>query len=243
MDKKTLVFTATYNEAGNIEDLLSKINENLPQADILVIDDNSPDGTGTILDKIAAENNFLKVIHREGKLGVGSAHKRAFKYAIENEYYQLFTMDADFSHDPKDLPRLMKKLENNDFVIGSRWIEGGQIDYGLIRKIFSRTANFLARNVLGINLTENTNSLRGFKISLLKRFPLKQVKSDGYSFFFETTFTVSRMTKNLGEIPSHFADRREGVSKINKFEILKGVLTLFKLFFRRFLPLKIPSQT
>lgn len=239
---KMLIFTATYNEKENITPLLEGIWESVPEADILVIDDRSPDGTGEVLDAIAQLNPKLKVRHRSGKLGVGSAHREAIGYARENRYDKLITMDADFSHDPKVIKDIIKALHQYEFVIGSRFVEGGKLDYSGFRRLISFGANLLSRYVLGITCRETTTSFRGFRASLLNRLPIHQVKAEGYSFFLECTFLVCRTTKSVLEIPIHFQDRRHGQSKISQSEIYKGLLTVLRLTFSRLFS-KGPSQS
>lgn len=231
--QKVLIFTATFNEALNIENLTREIFHYVPGAEMLVIDDNSPDGTGAILDRMAKENPKLHVIHRKGKLGLGTAHIAAMEYAVKNNYDQLVTMDADFSHHPKYLPELHRLLDTHDFVIGSRYVKGGGLGYGFVRTFISKTANFLARLLLSIKLQECTTSYRGFKRDLLIKLLDKKISSTGYSFFFEMVYLVSGTTKNVTEFPIYFADRVAGESKISKQEIVRGVTTLFKLFMRR----------
>ena len=231
---RTLVFTATYNEVDNIEQLVREIFQYLPGQEILVIDDSSPDGTGDLLDTLSADNPNIHVIHRPSKLGLGTAHLLAMKYAIHGGFDFLITMDADFSHHPKYLPTMAKLLEENDFVIGSRYASGGRCDYGLLRIFVSRTANTLARFFLGIPTHEATTSYRGFPITLLKRMDLNSIRSNGYSFFMESIFVVTQTTRNLAEFPIHFEDRRAGTSKISKQEVLKAMYNLIWMFFRRF---------
>lgn len=238
MTSRILVFTATYNEKENMPPLLEGIWSVVPNADIFVIDDNSPDGTGLLLDQLAQQNPKLLVKHRPGKLGVGSAHSEAIKYACEKEYDILITMDADFSHDPKVIDSMIKGLESNDFVIGSRFVEGGKLDYSGFRRFISLGANWLARYALGIRCRETTTSFRGFRKSLLQKLPIQQVKAEGYSFFLECTYLVCRTTQKVQEIPIHFQDRRYGQSKISQAEIYKGFLTLFRLCFQRLFHLK-----
>ena len=153
----TLVFTATYNEADNVENLLNEIFSHLPDVDILIVDDHSPDGTGPLLDQLAAKNSRIHVVHRPSKLGLGTAHLLAMKYALHHNYEHLITMDADFSHNPKYLTIMKQLLEDNDFVIGSRYAKGGRCDYGLVRTLISRTANTLARYLLGIQTVSYTH--------------------------------------------------------------------------------------
>jgi len=235
--KRVLVFTATYNERDNIETLLKEVWAASPSADVLVVDDHSPDGTGQLLDTIALHDSRLKVIHRKAKLGLGSAHKIAFKYAQKNHYDALITMDADFSHDPKEIPKICELLADSDFVIGSRFAPGGSLDYSGLRLLVSRSANVLARYLLGISLRETTTSYRGFRSKLLKTFDVDSIAAEGYSFFFESVYRICQHTTQVKEFPIHFEDRRAGVSKISKKEIFRGCLTLFRLFFNRVLGL------
>ena len=229
----TLVFTATYNEADNVENLLNEIFSHLPDVDILIVDDHSPDGTGPLLDQLAAKNSRIHVVHRPSKLGLGTAHLLAMKYALHHNYEHLITMDADFSHNPKYLTIMKQLLEDNDFVIGSRYAKGGRCDYGLVRTLISRTANTLARYLLGIPTHEATTSYRGFSVDLLRQMDLNSIWSDGYSFFMESIFVVRLATRKLAEFPIHFEDRRAGTSKISKREIFKAIYNIFRLFYRR----------
>ncbi|MCF8719857.1 polyprenol monophosphomannose synthase [Nitrospina gracilis] len=230
---RILVFTATYNEADNIEALIEGIRRYVADADILVVDDASPDGTGDLLDRLAEREKKLHVVHRPGKLGLGTAHLFAMQFAILHDYDILITMDADFSHNPQYLPTLLKLMEENDFVIGSRYISGGRCDYGFVRTLVSRTANTLVHLLLNIPTHETTTSYRGFRVSLLKRMDLNSLRSEGYSFFMESIFLVHRATKKMAEFPIHFEDRRAGQSKISKREIIKAMLNLLRVAFRR----------
>ena len=240
--KRILVFTATYNEAENIEDLIVSVFENLQDTVMLIIDDSSPDGTGNILKELSLKNKQLNIIHRPQKLGLGTAHKLAMKYAIKNNFDILITMDADFSHHPKYLNKMISLMVNNDFVTGSRYIKGGGQNYGLYRKSLSVTANFLARNILNIPLKECTTSYRGFKVSKLKSINLDSIQSEGYSFFVESIFYICQLTKKIDEFPIFFSDRQSGISKISKIEIFKSVLCLFKLFFKRVFPREFKKE-
>lgn len=235
---KVLVFTATFNEYENVQDLIKSILFYLPDADILIVDDNSPDGTGRMLQKMCERQKQLNVIHRHRKLGLGTAHKIAKKYAVEHEYDVLVTMDADFSHDPKYLPELIREMENNEFVIGSRYTKGGKCDYGFKRAVISKTANHLARFLLGIRLRETTTSYRAFKRSLLLNLDIDNIKSNGYSFFVESLYNITKITNKTSEFPIHFQDRRSGISKISKTEIFKAIFTLLRLFFKRIFNIK-----
>ena len=240
--EQILVFTATYNEAENIEDLIISVFDHLRDTEMLVIDDDSPDGTGNILKELAKKYKQLNIIHRTRKLGLGTAHKLAMKYAIENNFDILITMDADFSHHPKYLKKMVSMMVNNDFVTGSRYINGGGLNYGLYRKTLSVTANLLARNLLDIPLKECTTSYRGFQVSILKAMNLDSIQSDGYSFFVESIYYICRLTNKIDEFPIFFSDRQSGISKISKLEIFKSVYCLFKLFFNRVLSQKFKKE-
>ena len=231
--KKILVFFATYNEADNIENLLKCTFEHLPDQELLVVDDDSPDGTGEMLDKFVQTNKKVSVIHRPRKLGLGTAHKLAMLYAIKNQFDILITMDADFSHHPEYLPTLVDLMNDNDFVIGSRYVKGGGLSYGFFRRTLSITANILTRHMLKIPLKECTTSYRGFQVSLLKKINLNLIRSEGYSFFIESIYIIHRLTDKITEFPIFFYDRQSGNSKISKIEIIKSVFCLGKLFYKR----------
>jgi dolichol-phosphate mannosyltransferase len=237
--KRVLVFTATYNEADNIGPLVEAVFQALPDCEMLVVDDNSPDGTGKILDELAAREPRLRVIHRPGKNGLGTAHKLAFQYALDNGYDALVTMDADFSHDPAALPEMMRQLAQAEFVTGSRYASGGGSEQTLSRVILSRGANSLTRLLLGIPVHETTTSYRGFRRSLLERLDIDGIRSEGYSFFVESIYQVTSRARSEGgiaamaEFPIQFADRRAGQTKISRKEIWRGMTTLARLAAKR----------
>jgi dolichol-phosphate mannosyltransferase len=231
---KVLVFTATYNERENIAPLIGEICRIVPMADILVLDDNSPDGTGVFLDEIADINPLVKVIHRKAKLGLGTAHSLAMIYAIKHGYDFLVTMDADHSHSPADIPRLISRLcteddGNADFVIGSRYMPGGSCDYGGYRKFLSVGGNWLTRAVTGIPMHEFTTSFRAFRVDKLAQSNFGWVENGGYSFFLEVAIRLHRAGLEVAEVPIHFYDRNAGASKIPKLEIFRGIKKLLIL--------------
>lgn len=230
---KLLIAIATYNEVENIEKLISEIHTQLPGQYVLVIDDNSPDGTGKKLELLQQKDPYLLTVHRSGKLGLGTAHVAMMEYTMTHGFEGLITMDADFSHNPSYLPTMVSLLNDNDFVIGSRYMAGGKSNYGPYRMLLSLTANFLARILTGIPLHECTTAYRGYKISLLQKLHPERLKSNGYSFFVESLFYVVQLTPKVKEFPILFEDRLFGKSKINKMEIFKSVLMLFKLFWKR----------
>ena len=227
----SLIFTATYNEKENVRKLIDDITVYSPDSSILIIEDSSPDGTGEILKEIEKKNPNLKVIIREKKEGLDSAHKLAYKYAIENKYTKIITMDADLSHNAKEIPIILKLLDKNPFVIGSRYVLGGTCEMRLHRWIMSYFGNRFIKLILNINCNEFTTSYRGFNLNYLKKFHLNQVKSEGYSFFMETIFLINKLGYKIVQIPIQFANRKHGKSKIPKNEILRTLKNLFILRF------------
>jgi dolichol-phosphate mannosyltransferase len=230
---RILVFTATYNEADNIAALVRDVLSQLPTAEMLVVDDHSPDGTGELLEELKKSEPRLHVVHRPAKNGLGTAHKLAVKYALQVDCDALITMDADFSHDPSYLPEMVRLLENHEFVIGSRYAPGGSCEYPLSRVVLSRVANSLTRAFLGIPLHETTTSYRGFRRSLLQRMNVDAIRADGYSYFVESINQVARLTNGLCEFPIRFADRRAGSTKISKKEIWRAWTNLMRLTLQR----------
>ncbi len=233
-DHDLLVFTATYNEADNIENLVRDVLAACPNAHMLVVDDASPDGTGQLLEQMKQADPRLYVVHRPQKLGLGSAHELAMLYAMQAGYRTLVTMDADHSHDPAIIPRLVSELAEADFVIGARYIKGGSCDYHGYRKMVSLGANRAARYLIGVPLHEFTNAFRAFRVDFIRRMDLTRIRSHGYSFFLESVYRLHKAGARLREIPIHFRDRRAGASKIPKFEIFAGMHQLTRLVGSRF---------
>ena len=226
---KTLVFTATYNEAQNIKKLISLIYKNFPKADILVIDDNSPDLTYKLLKKLRKKYKNLKIKLRDKKYGLDSAHKFAYNFAKKNGYVKLITMDADLSHDPIEIKKIVRLLDKSEFVIGSRYIKGGKCELPLLRYLISFFGNKFIKFFLGIKCSEFTTSYRGFNLIKLKNFSLKKIKSKGYSFFMETIYLVNKKNFKITEIPIKFKNRIYGKSKIPKIEILRTIFNVIRL--------------
>jgi dolichol-phosphate mannosyltransferase len=228
---KNLIFSATYNEKDNIEELIEKINRYSSNSDIFIIDDNSPDGTGNILSRLKKENSNLDFLVREGKLGLDTAHKYAYDYAIKNGYKKLITMDADLSHDPKEIPKFLNLLDKHEFVIGSRYVKGGKCEMPLPRLFLSILGNKIIKFVLKIDCNEFTTSYRGFNLSKLNDFHLNQVKSKGYSFFMESLYQLNKNNYEILELPIFFENRVAGKSKIPKNEIFRTLKNLLLLLF------------
>jgi dolichol-phosphate mannosyltransferase len=228
---RLLVSLATYNEAGNLRDLVGEILEHAPGAQVLVIDDSSPDGTGRIADELVAEGRVAEVIHRPGKLGLGTAVLEAMRYAIEHGYDYYVNMDADFSHPPRFLPALVAGMECNDVMIGSRYVPGGGVEgeFNLKRKFMSTGINWYARLLLGLETKDNSGSYRCYRVSKLAEIPLERVRSRGYSFMEEILFWCKEAGCRMGETPILFENRRAGTSKINKGEAAKALWVLLRV--------------
>ena len=232
-EKKILVFTATYNEKENIVKLINSISKFCPNADILVIDDNSPDNTAEEVLNLKKTNEKIYLIKRDSKAGLDTAHKRAYNYALEKNYDFLITMDADLSHDPSELINFINNLEIHPFVIGSRYITGGKCLMKKRRLFLSRFGNILIKKVLGINCNEFTTSYRGFNLKKIGNFNLNQVNAKGYSFFMQTIYELSKIKVQIKEIPITFYDRSSGYSKLPKIEILRTLKNLVLLFYKK----------
>lgn len=228
MNKKTLVFTATYNEAENIKKFLN-IALKIDNIDILIIDDNSPDGTSKIIEDYKTNFSNLNLIKRKSKEGLDTAHKLAFNFAKKNNYTYLITMDADLSHDPKIIPLFIDTLNEKPFVIGSRYVKGASNDMKFFRYCLSYVGNKVIKLVLNIESDEFTSSFRGFALNKLKNLDINDVKAKGYSFFMGTIYLVNKLGYKIYQIPLQFKDRTEGVSKIPKIETLRTLKNLFLL--------------
>ena len=225
-EKEILIFTACYNEAENIEKLIKGIKKCLPTSSILIIDDNSPDKTQQKIIELKKEINQLNLIVREKKMGLDTAHKLAYEFAVKQKFNYLITMDADLSHDPNELMNFIRNLEKNSFVIGSRYIRGGKCLMKGSRLLMSKLGNIVIKFFSRIDCNEFTTSYRGFNINKLKGFHLNHVKESGYSFFMGTIFEINKRNFNIKEIPITFADREKGISKIPKLEILRTLINL-----------------
>jgi dolichol-phosphate mannosyltransferase len=222
------VVIPTYNEAGNITLLLERLSGVLPpKSEIIIVDDNSPDGTGKIAEKMKKTCKNLRVIHRKGKQGIGSAYKDGFRMA-RGEY--IFEMDADLSHDPKYIPMFLEKIKSYDCVIGSRYEQGGGVpDWGIYRRLISRGANTLASLILGLHLPDVTSGYRVYRKSVLEKIDLDSIKSNFYAFQVEIALRVKKAGFSIGTIPIVFPDRRKGTSKMGVSEILRFFIMILRL--------------
>ena len=229
MKNKILIFSATYNEAKNIENFLNSIEELNLALDILLIDDNSPDNTWKKIQEYSKNKKNIHLIIRNKKEGLDTAHKIAYEYCVKNNYDFLITLDADMSHDPKVIPKFIDELKTNAFVIGSRYIEGGKCGMKGFRLFLSYFGNKIIKFVLSIDCNEFTSGYRGFNLKKLKDFHLKKVSAKGYSFFMETVFQIHNKGIIINQIPIYFADRKEGKSKIPKIEVFRTLLNVLRL--------------
>jgi len=228
------VVVPTYNEAENIERLVTQIRGLALDLTVIVVDDNSPDGTGQIADRLAAADNHVQVVHRTGKLGLGTAYISGFKSAIAQNAPFIMSMDADFSHDPSHIPALVKMSEACDVVIGSRYVKGGGTrDCTFMRKLLSRSANQFAKLGLGLRAHDCTAGFRCYRRHVLEAIELDTIFSSGYSFLIEMLYRCQKKGFTVGEVPIIFANRQQGASKISRMEIFKAVYTVLRLRWTR----------
>jgi dolichol-phosphate mannosyltransferase len=228
---RLLVSLAMYNEAENVRPLALAIREHAPDADLILIDDNSPDGTGALSDEVARELPRVTVVHRAGKQGLGSAIVHAMKHAVAEGYDYYLNLDADFSHPPRFIPALVAGMADHDVMIGSRYIPGGGVEgeFGLRRKAMSFGINGLARVCLGLRTRDNSGSFRCYRVAKLAQIDLDSVRSRGYSFMEEILFLCKEVGCTFGETPILFENRRAGRSKLNKMEALRAVGIIIEL--------------
>jgi dolichol-phosphate mannosyltransferase len=231
---KSIVVVPTYNEIDNIDQLLEALLALESDVDILVIDDASPDGTGTRVDEWSKREPRVRVLHRAGKMGLGTAYIAGFTQALSNGYEVVIEMDADFSHRPSYVPELITKGQDFDLVIGSRYVAGGGTSgWGFHRRLLSETANMFVRQVLRLPVHDCTAGFRCFKATALKRIDFSRVLAEGYSFQVEMLFRILKNGGRVAEIPIIFEERRHGNSKISRTEVFRAVGTVLRLFRER----------
>lgn len=227
---RLIVTLCTYNEKENLPLLIPEILEQLPWAEVLVVDDNSPDGTGQLADEMAAKDPRVHVQHRAGKQGLGTAILAGFRYAIERNYDFVLNMDADFSHHPRHLPALMELTNQCDVAIGSRYVPGGKaVGWSFARHFMSRAINFYARWLLWLRTKDNSGSYRAYRVSKLRELDLNRVRAKGYAFQEEILYRCRRVGCTMKETPIVFEDRRFGQSKINYKETFAALWVIFRL--------------
>ncbi len=227
---RTLVALATYNEVENLPGLTDAILRELPAADLLVVDDNSPDGTGRWCDERAASEPRLQCLHRAGKMGLGSAALEAMRYAISHDYELIVTMDADWSHDPDCLPELVAATKHADVAIGSRYVDGGAIDgWPWHRRLLSRGLNRLSHTLLRLPIRDTSGAFRAYRVDKLRELDLADVRAGGYSYLEEILWHLARADATFAEVPITFCERRAGRSKVSFREAVGKVGTLVRL--------------
>lgn len=231
MNRRVLVITPTYNERDNLRAFLDQLFAVAPGVDVLVVDDNSPDGTGAMADEIAASDKRVKVRHRAGKLGLGTAYLEGFQWALAQGYDVVFEMDTDLSHDPRYVPEFVRAIEAGaDVVIGSRNIPGGGVDgWGLGRHILSKGGSVYSRTILGLDVHDLTSGYKAFTRDALERIDLGGVKSNGYSFQIELTYRAVLRGMRVAEVPILFVDRRAGASKMSRKIFAEAIVMVWKL--------------
>jgi dolichol-phosphate mannosyltransferase len=218
------VIIPTYNERDNLEPIVSRLRTAVPAAHLLVVDDGSPDGTGEIADKLAAEDPHIHVLHRTGKSGLGTAYIAGFSWGLEHGYGVLVEHDADGSHDPADLPKMLAALEDADLVIGSRYVPGGTVvNWPKSREILSRGANVYVRMMLGIGVHDATAGFRAYRAATLRAIDLDQVESQGYCFQVDLTLRTAEHGFRIREVPITFTERARGASKMSRSVVLEAL--------------------
>ncbi|RMD93095.1 MAG: polyprenol monophosphomannose synthase [Calditrichaeota bacterium] len=229
--RKILVIIPTYNEAKNISILIEKIiNLNIPNLSILVIDDNSPDRTWEVVEKIASEDSRVNLLKRPSKLGLGTAYVEGFKYALNHHYDYIFEMDADLSHDPNEIKNFLEKIKECDLVIGSRYVTGvNVINWPLSRLILSVGANWYTRMITGMPIKDCTSGFKCFRRKVLESIDLDHISSDGYAFQIEMNYKAWKKNFRICEIPIIFVDRAQGSSKMSRKVMLEAVWMVWKL--------------
>ena len=235
-DYKTLVIIPTYNEMENIPKLIPVVLSQDDSIDILIVDDNSHDGTAQHIIELQKSNNRLHILQREKKLGLGTAYIAGFKYALANNYDYIFEMDADFSHEPTEIPNFLKAVKDNDLVLGSRYIDGVRVlNWPMRRLLLSFFASVYTRIITGMPIRDATGGFKCFRRKVLESIDLDKVQSNGYSFQIEMTFKAYKKGFKIKEIPIVFMDRVKGTSKMSKKIVYEAVFMVWKLRLRSIL--------
>jgi dolichol-phosphate mannosyltransferase len=228
--RRALICLPTYDERENLAPMVEAVLAAAPDADVLVIDDNSPDGTGRLADELAAARPRLHVLHRAGKEGLGKAYLAGFAWALQRDYRLVLEMDCDFSHDPRHLPAMLAAAEDVDLVLGSRYVPGGGTEnWGLGRKLISRGGSLYARAILGLSVRDLTGGFKCFRREVLEAIDLGSVQCTGYAFQIELTYRAARRGFRIREIPITFVDRRVGHSKMSRRIVLEAIRKVWSI--------------
>jgi dolichol-phosphate mannosyltransferase len=229
--ERALIVVPTYNERDNVDEVVARFLAEVPAANLLFVDDNSPDGTGEVLDGIAARDKRVHVLHRPGKLGLGTAYLDGFRWGLARGYEYLFEMDADFSHDPKYLPGMLALAAGGaDVVVGSRYVAGGGTEnWGVGRKLISRGGSLYARTILGVKVRDLTAGFICWRRRALEAIALDEIRSNGYSFQIEMKYRALKAGLSIVETPIVFADRRIGQSKMSRAIFVEALLMVWRL--------------
>jgi dolichol-phosphate mannosyltransferase len=248
-ERRAVICLPTYDERENLGPIVQAIHAVVPQVDVLVIDDDSPDGTGRLADELAGRDPRVKALHRPGKQGLGRAYLAGFAWALERGYGLVLEMDADFSHDPCHLPALLAAARTADVVLGSRYVPGGRtVSWGLGRKAISRGGSLYARKILGIPVRDLTGGFKCFRREVLEALELGTVASTGYAFQIELTFRALKRGFRVAEVPIVFADRRVGRSKMSRGIVLEAMRNVWAMRFSEFAraaraAARVPAET
>ncbi|MCX7846981.1 MAG: polyprenol monophosphomannose synthase [bacterium] len=240
-EQKALIIIPTYNERDNVTPLSETILRTYPNVELLFIDDNSPDGTGALLDVLAAREPRIHVLHRPGKLGLGTAYVTGFKWALARDYVYIFEMDADFSHDPKYIADFLSAIRDADLVLGSRYTVGvSVINWTLPRLLISKLATLYVRLITGMPASDATGGFKCFRRRVLESLDLDRIRSNGYSFQIEMTYYTWMAGFRIREIPIIFYERAGGVSKMNKAIVREAIWVVWRLWFKHLFRRKPP---
>ncbi|MBK7379942.1 MAG: polyprenol monophosphomannose synthase [Ignavibacteriales bacterium] len=232
-ENKTLIIVPTFNELDNITKLIPDLLSRSANPDILIVDDNSPDGTAEFIQQLALSNDRIHLIKREKKMGLGTAYIAGFKFALKNNYDFIFEMDADYSHDPKEIPNFLNAIQENDLVLGSRYSNGvNVVNWPMRRLLLSYFANIYTRIITGLPVKDATGGFKCFRRKVLETINLDRVKSNGYAFQIEMTYKAFKKGFRIKEIPIIFIDRMKGKSKMSKRIVREAITMVWKLRLR-----------
>ncbi len=235
-ENKTLIIVPTFNELDNITKLIPDLLSRTANPDILIVDDNSPDGTAEFIQQLAVSNDRIHLIKREKKMGLGTAYIEGFKFALKNNYDFIFEMDADYSHDPKEIPNFLNAIQQNDLVLGSRYSNGvNVVNWPMRRLLLSYFANIYTRIITGLPVKDATGGFKCFRRKVLETINLDRVKSNGYAFQIEMTYKAFKKGFRIKEIPIIFIDRMKGKSKMSKRIVREAITMVWKLRLRSFI--------